>query len=308
MKRIRLAPLAAIAVLAVGLLAGCAGGSGDAVDSSSSLSDAAGKGGAGSATDAQQPGDAESFAPAQDPLMLPDGAQQRIITTADVTLQADHPDAAAEEVAQVAERLGGSVEALSTYRAAGEAPAGASLTVRVPPTQLDAAIEQFTKIGEVVSQTRSAQDVTTEYVDLEARIKALEISVQRLTDLMAEAANTSDLIAAEGALTQRQQELDGLRAQFKALDGQVAEATIWVSITAPSVLPGGGPGSFWEGLIAGLGSLVAAGAGALVVLGVALPWLAVAAVIAAATVLIVRARRSRRARDARPGDQTPAQP
>lgn len=307
MKRNRLAPLVAIAALAVGLLTGCAGGGGDASGSSSSLSDSASKDGAGGTAEASRAGGTEAFAPDQEALPETNGTQQQVITTSDLTLQSDHPEEAAEEISQVAQRLGGSVESLSTYQASGDAPAGASLTVRVPSDQLDAAIDQFAKIGEVVSQTRSAQDVTTEYVDLEARIKALETSVKRLTDLMAGAATTSELIEAEGALTQRQQELDGLRAQLKALEGQVSEATIWATITASSVLPGGGPGSFWEGLIAGLHSIAAAGAGALVVLGIALPWLVVAAVIAATTVAIIRARRSRRARAARPGDQTPAQ-
>lgn len=243
MKRIRLAPLAVIAVLAMGLLAGCAGdadGAGGASGSSSSLSDSAAKDSAGDAIDAPRADGSEAFAPAQEPMAGPNVAQQHIITTADVSLQADHPEAAAEEVAQVAQRLGGSVESLSMYRATGEAPAGAQLTVRVPPAQLDAAIEQFAEIGEVTSQSRTTQDVTTEYVDLEARIKALETSIKRLTDLMAGAATTSDLIAAEGALTQRQQELDGLRAQLKALDGQVSESTIWVTITAAVAAGGGG--------------------------------------------------------------------
>lgn len=311
MHRIRLAPLAIAAALALSALTGCAAGpagapgSTDAAGSDSSMSAPMAK---GEALDASAADGINAVAPGETPTPPAAGAQQHVISTADVTLQADHPDSAAEKVAQVAQELGGSVESLSTYRAEGGSPAGASLTVRVPPAKLDAAIERFAAIGEVVSQTRSAQDVTTEYVDLEARIKALKTSVKRLNDLMAGAATTSELIEAEGALTLRQQELDGLRAQFKALDGQVTEATIWVTITPSSVLPGGGPGSFWEGLIAGSNSLAAAGAGALVVLGIALPWLAIAAIVAAATVAIVRARRSRRARAARPDDQTPEQP
>lgn len=235
-------------------------------------------------------------------------AARHVVTTAEVQLTAQHPEQAAEAISAVVADLKGSVESLTVQRSSGDAPAGAQLSVRVPPERVDEAIEQFAEIGEIVSQSRSAQDVTTEYVDLEARIKALETSVKRLNDLMAGAATTTELLEAEGALTQRQQELDGLRAQFKALDSQVSQATIWVSITATRVLPGGGPGSFWEGLVAGLDSLVAAGTGALVLLGVLLPWLVVAAVLATAVVITVRLRRARRARAARPDAQTPAQP
>ncbi|WP_017793569.1 DUF4349 domain-containing protein [Leucobacter salsicius] len=303
MHRISFAPLAVAAALALSLLSGCAAGSGDASGSDGSSSTSTDL---GETLDSASSGGAEPFAQEPKPMSPEVTAEQQVVKTGEVTLQANNPESAATEVTKVVQGLGGSVESLSVYQASADAPAGASLTVRIPSAKLDEAFKQFGTAGEIVSQSRSTQDVTTEYVDLEARIKALETSVKRLNDLMSGAATTSELIEAEAALTQRQQELDGLRAQFKALDGQVTEATIWVSITAPSVLPGGGPGTFWEGLIAGFNSLGTAGAGALVVLGIALPWLVIAAAVAAAITAIVRVRRARRARAARPVDQTPA--
>ena len=274
----------------IGSLSGCADGAGSSPDLAGARTlEEVGNGLDASSTEAHSP------------------AQQHVISTAEVELEAKHPDTAADEVTQAVAKLGGRVESRSVYRASDDSPASASLTVRVPPKQLDAAIATFSQIGELRSQSSSAQDVTTEYVDLEARVKALETSVKRLNDLMAGAATTSELIEAESALTQRQQELDGLRAQFKALDTEVSEATIWVSITAPHVLPGGGPTGFWDGLKAGLSSLVAAGAGALVVLGILIPWLAVAGVIALAIIMMVRfarlSRERKRPRGLGVGDQ-----
>lgn len=297
MKSFRFAPLMIAATLAIGALTGCANGL-------SGADSTGGPVGVNDAYDGASPQRAGSEAASESGGNLV-ATDQHVISTVEVTLRAQQPDAAADRITAAITELGGSVESLSVHRASGDAPAGSRLTLRVPPDRLDAAIEAFGEIGEVVSQTRSAQDVTTEYVDLEARIGALETSVKRLNDLMAGAATTSELIEAEGALTQRQQELDGLRAQFTALDGQVTQATIWVTITSPSVLPGGGPGSFWEGLLAGLNSLGLAGSGALVLTGILLPWLAVAAVVAVAVVLIVRSRKSRRARASRPDGQIP---
>lgn len=307
MTRIRIAPVVLTAALALFAFTGCSSASGSSADGSTG------------SMSMQSTADGARVAEqdiARDMAQAPEGVtldrqvavEQQVISTVDVTLQAAHPDEAAEQVADVAKKLGGSVESLSIYRASGDSPAGSNLTVRVSPDKLDEAIAQFAEIGELTSQTRSAQDVTTEYVDLEARIEALETSVKRLNDLMAGAETTSDLIEAEGALTQRQQELDGLRAQFKALDGQVSEATIWVSIVAPSVLPGGGPSNFWEGIVAGVSSLFAAGSGALVLLGVALPWLAIAAIVTTGIIAITRARKSRRSRAEQPVPPTPTQP
>lgn len=242
------------------------------------------------------------------PQALEDQSARSVIRTGQVSIEVSDPDAAAEEVAEIAQRAGGSVESMTVHRASAETAAGADLALRVPADRLDETFTALTGVGDVVSQSRSAVDVTAEHVDLRARVAALEESVERLTELMAGADTTTELIEAESALAQRQQELDGLRAQLRSLEGQVDEATIWVSLSTTSALPGGGPANFWEGLLAGLDSLAAAGAGALVVLGILLPWLALAALLALAVVLIVRGVRSgRRARAAQAAQEREAQ-
>ncbi|MBP1327434.1 putative coiled-coil protein SlyX [Leucobacter exalbidus] len=318
MHRFRLAPLVIVAGLALVGLAGCAGG---ASSSSSSHTEATLDARLGSsetmapevmAPDGMPPGviapNASAAGAMAPEVAEPAAAAQHVITTAEIVLESQHPDTAADEVSKVAKQLGGSVESLTVQRATGDAPASATLAVRVPAAAIDDAIAAISQSGTVRSESRSAQDVTASYVDIEARVQALETSVTRLNRLIADATTTSDLLEAESALTQRQQELDGLRAQLAALKDQVQQSTIWVSITAPSVLPGGGPGSFWEGLVTGVSSLAAAAAGALVVLGVLVPWLVVVAVIAFAVVVTVRVRRSHRARAAQPDDQTQALP
>lgn len=220
-------------------------------------------------------------------------AGKSIISTGWVSIRVDDPSAAADEVSEIAESLDGYVESLSMDQANERGSASASVTLRIPADRFDDAFAELGEVGEVTSESRSAMDVTTEHVDLQARVAALEASVERLTELMEGAASTSDLIAAEAELSLRQQELDGLRAQLKALEGQVDYATVQVNLGSESVIPGG-PSNFWEGLLAGLDSLVTAGAGLLVVLGILLPWLVIAGVIAIAVVLIVRGVKRRR--------------
>ncbi|GAB2555582.1 DUF4349 domain-containing protein [Leucobacter ruminantium] len=221
-------------------------------------------------------------------------AEKSVVRTGSLTIEVANPEAAADDAAAAMTDLDGSVESLEV-RQEGEGST-AWLTVRVPADKLDEAFEALGEIGDVVSESRSAVDVTTEHVDLEARVGALKASVERLEQLMSNSASTSELLEAESALSQRQQELDGLRAQLTALEGQVEKATIQVSLSSKSALPGGGPANFWEGLLAGFSSLGAAASGALVVLGVLLPWLVVAGVVALVVVLLVRGIRGRRAR------------
>ena len=227
-------------------------------------------------------------------------AGKSIISTGDVSIVVSDTAGAAEQVADAVGDLGGSVESQEISGEASEpgAPGGGSsayLVVRVPADRFDEAFDALAEIGEVTSQSRSATDVTAEHVDLQARVNALEKAVKRLSDLMGRAGSTSELLEVESALSQRQQELDGLTAQLKALEGQVAESTISVSLSTRSALPGGGPANFWEGLLAGFSSLGATGSGALVLAGILLPWLFVAAIVAVAVVFVVRAARRRRA-------------
>lgn len=222
-------------------------------------------------------------------------AERSIIRNGEISVRVGDPAASAEKVARIATQLGGYVESQSVQERDGDAEAGAQLQLRIPADRLDEALMKVGAVGEVAGQSVTASDVTAEHVDLQARVKALQTSVDRLTKLMAGAATTSELLEAEAALSARQQELDGLNAQLKALEGQISEASLSVNLIAKSALPGG-PANFWDGLVAGWQSLGTTGAGALVLLGVLLPWLVVLGVIALLIAWIVRSRlRKRRA-------------
>ena len=130
-------------------------------------------------------------------------AGQQVIHSGDATLVVDDPTAASEEVRDLAERLGGYVDSQTVSEAGEDSRARATLSIRVPADKFDAAFDALGDVGEVVNQSRSATDVTLQYVDLEARVDALQGSVDRLTELMSGAATTGELIEAEAALSQR---------------------------------------------------------------------------------------------------------
>ncbi|MCA0378884.1 MAG: DUF4349 domain-containing protein [Actinobacteria bacterium] len=246
-------------------------------------------------------------------------AGRSTITTGSIAVETKDPRAAAESATTIAESLGGRVEAQSVTGVsiddADDSKArggfsGASLTLRVPQDSLNKALDQLGELGTVLDEQITTEDVTTQHVDLQARVKSLETSVARLNDFLSKSTTTSELIDLESALAERQAELDGLKAQLNALEGQVDQSTIWVSFTTKGAPLPGGPANFWEGLLAGLNSLTVAGTGALVLLGILLPWLIVIAVGAVAITLLVRAIKKRRITRGRavaaPATQPPA--
>ncbi|HKP08658.1 MAG TPA: DUF4349 domain-containing protein, partial [Microbacterium sp.] len=246
------------------------------------------------------------------------GAQapdREIITTASATITAEEVDAATRAIANSAVAHGGYVESMSVGGDGTVYPVspaeggvgfdtmpypypyptdGAWITVRVPADALQSVVDELDDVGEVTATNLSRQDVTEQTADLEARIDAAQASVDRLTELMAQAQSVADLIAAEAALSERQATLESYQQQVEMLDDQVAMSTLSVTVV-PEVEPvTADPAGFGDGLAAGWNGLVATLNGIVVAIGFLLPWLAVAAVAALIVWGILRVVRSRR--------------
>lgn len=243
------------------------------------------------------------------------GTARETISNGSASIVVEDVRDAADAVAAAAEARGGYVESLS-IGSTGVMPADSGMvidpgypgagdgwiSVRVPADQLAAAIADLDEIGEVTSSTVSSTDVTDQAVDLRARIAAAETSVARLTELMAQAQSTADLLAAETALQERQAALDADRQQLELLEGQVALASLSVQLTPHSEPVEADPAGFGDGVAAGWNGLVATLNGIVIALGFLLPWLAVLAVAGAIVWGIVRlVRRARRRSTRSPG-------
>ena len=106
----------------------------------------------------------------------------------------------------------------------------ASMTVRVPAEQLDSFTASLTDFSNVVSSSRSAEDITLSYVDTETRITALETERDRLLELMEQAETMSDLLEIESRLTDVNYELERYGSRLRTMDNQVSYATIYLSV------------------------------------------------------------------------------
>lgn len=239
--------------------------------------------------------DASGGGPPLAPPDVPD-VKRDIVKTATVTITAADVTAAADRAADVATTAGGRVDNRSEDAGSGTGRASVSLTLRVPAAKLDAALADLKKLGTVESVQITSDDVTAQRVDLDARITALQTSVDRLLGIMRDAKDPEALIKAEEALSQRQADLDSLRAQRAALGAQIDYSTVTVQIRAERV---GGPApeqyhGFFGQVERGWDLLVSALWQALLAVGLLLPWLAAVAVAGGVGYVIVRLVRSRR--------------
>lgn len=295
----RWAVLAATVAAAAALLTACSGGgAGDqAVDGEQSESMSGGGGAIAADPDVAAPADAGVAE-----------SERQVVQTGVVRLTVDDPRTAADAVVDLAERSGGRVDSRSEHAASQERAGSAALTIRVPADEVSATVDALRALGRIDELDLEAQDVTAAAQDLDARIRGLELSVARMSDLLARTTSTEDVVDAENALTERQTRLEELQSQRARLADAVALSTLTVELVGPGVVPAASPGptSFLGGLAVGWQSFVVMFRGLLVVLGVLLPWLAFAGALTAGVVAAVRWRRRRRG--ARPGPVGPAGP
>ncbi len=153
--------------------------------------------------------------------------------------------------------LGGYIVTTETYGSEDEM--SMAITFRVPVAQFEAALEGVNGLAEeVISRNISGQDVTAEYVDLESRVRNLELTRDRLQDLLQKATRIEDALNVNNALTDVQGQIEQIRGQMQYLKANAAMSTVAVQIqpVPPTLIvvaeQGWQPGEVAERALAGL--------------------------------------------------------
>jgi anti-sigma factor RsiW len=161
---------------------------------------------------------------------LPTVSGPMIIRTAQLSLITKDFDDARASVESILKRHRGYVADLKTGGATGS---GRTLnaTLRVPADQLDASLIDLKALGRVESESQSGQDVTSQYVDLQARLANSRNTEQRLTDLLRNrTGKLSDVLEVEQEVDRVRGEIEQMEAERKNMSNQVSFATLNVAI------------------------------------------------------------------------------
>ena len=200
-------------------------------------------------------------------------AEPDVITTGYLSLIVDTPSEAADQITQIVVDAGGRIGSRSDYTPVDYAGPSSYLEARIPSNSLDETLELIKAVGEVQEVSINVVDVSLQKVDLDARIEVLEAAIARLTDLLATANTTSDLVAIETGLSERQAELDSLTSQREYLSDQTLFATISITLQTPVDATPTDPDGFFDGIVQGWESILAFFAGVVVWAGILVPWL-----------------------------------
>ena len=219
-------------------------------------------------------------------------------------------DAAQDTLLDAVDAAGAWLEYSYQSGSAKEQDRRVEYTVRVPVENYSSFLEQAGQAGSVLNLSENAEDVTSEYIDVDARITSLEGQRDRLNELAAQAETTADLLEIENQLSNVQYQLESYTQQMRALEGKITYSTVDISLEEVAVLTPTGV-TFGARLADAFGGgwrmFVDFVQGLVLTLVYLWPLLVIAAVVVG-IVLVQRRKHPRPPKPPKPGKKAPAPP
>ncbi len=160
---------------------------------------------------------------------------RKIIKTGYISLDVLSFDETSQLVKIFTEQNGGYIEQIDQYTDYDSQTntykgKNGNITVRIESAKFSDAMEYIETLGTVVNQSESVNDITDSYVDTQSRLEVKEQEKVRLTELLNNAENISDIITIEGRLTEVISDIESYQAQLNAYDGDADYSTINITV------------------------------------------------------------------------------
>jgi hypothetical protein len=162
---------------------------------------------------------------------------RKIIQNAQLTIELDDPHAAQRQLAVIAQTHGGFIVASeATVQNTVTAPTTiVTVVMRVPAAQFTATLERIRGLGGHIPQDKTTgQDVTEEYIALEARIRTQKALEAQMLDILKRAGRISDAIEVQNQIATVRTEIERLEGRQRFLANQAALSTINVTLRTPA--------------------------------------------------------------------------
>jgi hypothetical protein len=167
----------------------------------------------------------------------------RIIKTAYFTVEVKDVTGSVETLRSLATQKGGYVSSTNVQKNYNDQLTG-TVVLRIPATEFDSTIAGVKAIGLVKSSSTQGQDVTEEYVDVQAQITSYQNQLAQYNVIMKKAVNVSDVIAIQQQIDRVQTQLDRLNGRLKFLNNRIDLSTVTVTLQEPEPVGGQGGHDF----------------------------------------------------------------
>lgn len=166
---------------------------------------------------------------------MTEAMNRKILRDADLTLEVPDPSAAQRKITSITESLGGFVvTSESKQRQSGDSgnqELEVNVVVRVPAPQFGSALDQIRAQGDrVIQEKTTGQDVTEEFIDLEARIKTQKALELQFLEIMKQANKVADALEVQRQIADVRTEIEKLEGRKRFLENRASLSTITVSL------------------------------------------------------------------------------
>lgn len=189
-------------------------------------------------------------------------AERIVVKNGNLDVVVADPAASMERISALAEELGGFVVNANLYQERLQSGADvprATITIRVLAEHMDEAMQRIREESDrpPLSETVNSQDVTSDYTDLQSRLRNLERTEAQLQEIMASATKTEDVLSVYNQLVSVREQIEVIKGQIKYYEESAALSAITVNLIAneavkPLTIGGWQPGGVAKGAIQAL--------------------------------------------------------
>lgn len=189
------------------------------------------------ATEAPVESDLALEAPAAPGMTNQPQVERLVIKNGSLSIVVLDPPKSLDNITKMTEDMGGFVVTANLYKqeldGGVQVPRG-SITVRVPAERMNEAMARIKAESnqDPISENISSQDVTSDYVDLQSRVKNLEAAEAELTEIMKSAKKTEDVMMVYNQLVQIREQIEINKGQMKYYEQSAALSSISVELIA----------------------------------------------------------------------------
>jgi len=172
---------------------------------------------------------------------MAEAMNRKIIRNAELYLEVRDPAEGQRKITSIAESLGGFVVTSESKQSDTQDPTKkeleVNLVVRIPASQYNSALEQIRAIGNrVVQEKTSGQDVTEDFIDLEARIKTQKALELQFLEIMKQANTVSNALEVQRQIAEVRNDIEKLEGRKRFLENKASLSTITVSLRTPAAI------------------------------------------------------------------------
>jgi hypothetical protein len=163
--------------------------------------------------------------------------ETKIIKTASLTIEVKDVPGSVDFLKNLAIQRGGYISSTNIQKNYNNRLTGSAI-LRVPAAEFDATLTGVKAIGTVKSVSTQGQDVTEEYVDLQAQKISYQNQLAQYNEIMKKAVKVDDVITVQQQIDRVQKELNRLEGRLKYLDSRIDLSTITVNLQEPEPVGG----------------------------------------------------------------------